>query len=119
MLMEQEQHNTCSSLIIYNNLIPFKGFKAINLFGIIFARKEYTLNAIDINHERIHTAQQKELLFIFFYIWYLIEWLINLIIYRDFDKAYAQIKFEKEAYANQYNFDYLNNRKFFAFLQYF
>lgn len=27
--------------IIYNKLIPFKGFIAINLFGIIFVRKEY------------------------------------------------------------------------------
>lgn len=27
--------------IIYNKLIPFKGYVAINLFGIIFARKEY------------------------------------------------------------------------------
>lgn len=25
--------------VVYNNLIPFKGYKAINLFGIIFARK--------------------------------------------------------------------------------
>ena len=27
--------------IIYNNLIPFKGFTAITLFPFIFARKEY------------------------------------------------------------------------------
>lgn len=26
--------------IIYNDIIPFQGFKAINLFGILFARKE-------------------------------------------------------------------------------
>ena len=26
--------------IIYNNVIPFKGFTAINLFGILFARRE-------------------------------------------------------------------------------
>lgn len=25
--------------IIYNDIIPFKGYKAINLFGIVFARK--------------------------------------------------------------------------------
>ena len=37
--------------IIYNNLIPFKGYKAINLFGLVFVRKgakftevDYTLN---------------------------------------------------------------------------
>ena len=38
--------------IIYNNIIPFKGFKAINLFGIIFVRKGCKMNNIDINHEK-------------------------------------------------------------------
>ena len=49
--------------IIYNKLIPFKGFIAINLFGIIFARKEYKncLYRSVINHENIHTAQMKEM----------------------------------------------------------
>jgi hypothetical protein len=39
--------------IIYNKVIPFKGFKAINLFGFLFARKP--LSESDINHETIHT----------------------------------------------------------------
>lgn len=44
-------------MIIYNNIIPFKGFDAINLFGVIFARKEYgELSDKVINHEKIHTA---------------------------------------------------------------
>jgi len=25
--------------IIYNNIIPFKGYKGINLFGVLFVRK--------------------------------------------------------------------------------
>ena len=25
--------------VIYNNLIPFKGYKAINIFGLVFVRK--------------------------------------------------------------------------------
>lgn len=39
--------------IIYNKFIPFKGFVAINLFGILFVRKEYKsrINPIVINHE--------------------------------------------------------------------
>nr|DAN94762.1 MAG TPA: hypothetical protein [Bacteriophage sp.] len=39
--------------IIINNILPPKGFKCINLFGILFCRK--MLNKIDINHETIHT----------------------------------------------------------------
>lgn len=44
--------------IIYNNIIPFKGFAAINLFGVLFVRNDYKLQVSDrmINHESIHTA---------------------------------------------------------------
>lgn len=100
-------------MIIYNKFMPFK---AINLFGIIFARKQ--LNKVDINHEKIHTAQMKDLLFIGFYIWYLIEWIWNLLKYRDFMQAYKHISFEKEAYAQQDNMYYLSYRDYFEFLVY-
>lgn len=94
--------------IIYNKFIPFRGYKAINLFGIVFAKK--FLNKVDINHESIHTAQMKELLFVGFYIWYLIEWLILLIKYRGFKQAYKNIRFEKEAYLHEKDLQYLNKR---------
>ena len=61
--------------IIRNNIIPFKGFKAINLFGILFVRGNAELSDEVINHESIHTAQMKEMLYIPFYIWYGIEYL--------------------------------------------
>lgn len=99
--------------IIYNKLIPFKGFCAINLLGILFVRSEYKnrLNEITFNHEAIHTAQMKELGFLLFYILYLIEWVIRL-----FKKgnAYRNISFEKEAYAHQRDINYLYNRKHYA-----
>ena len=101
--------------IVRNNLIPFKGFKAINLFGILFVRKEAVLTSTVINHEYIHTEQMKELLYVFFYLWYLVEWIVRL-----FQKgnAYRQISFEREAYANEDDFAYLCNRKRCAFLRY-
>ena len=102
--------------IIINNIIPFKGFKCINLFGILFCRKQ--LNKIDINHETIHTKQMQELLYIFFYLWYIIEYLIRLIIYRNTKLAYKNIPFEREAYQNQYNLDYLSNRKHYNWFNY-
>lgn len=101
-------------MIIYNKIIPFKGYKAINLFGFIFARKE--LNNIDIQHELIHTAQMKELLFIGFYIWYLIEWLILLFKYCNFNKAYKNIRFEKEAYEHESTIAYLKERKHYNYI---
>lgn len=102
--------------IIINNIIPFKGFKCINLFGILFCRKQ--LDKIDINHETIHTKQMQEMLYIFFYLWYIIEYLIRLITYRNTKLAYRNISFEKEAYQNQYNLDYLSNRKHYNWFNY-
>ena len=67
---------------IYNKLIPFKPFVAINLLGFVFARSEKKpLQEQTINHECIHTEQMKEMLYIFFYLWYLIEWIVKLFIY--------------------------------------
>ena len=41
-------------------------FYAINLFGMIITYEK--LSKEELNHERIHSAQQKELLYIPFYI---------------------------------------------------
>ena len=100
--------------VIINNILPLKGFKCINLFGILFCRR--ILNKIDLNHETIHTKQGQELLWIGFYLWYIIEYLIRLIIYRDTKLAYKNISFEREAYQNQSNLDYLSNRKHYNWL---
>lgn len=100
--------------IIRNNIIPFKGFKAINLFGILFVRKNAEIDELTINHEEIHTAQMKELWYVFFYLWYVVEWFIRL----PKGNAYRNISFEREAYANQDNLSYLKSRKRFDFAKY-
>ena len=102
--------------IIVNSLIPFKGFIAINILGIIFTRDLSKINTIVINHESIHTEQLIECLFIFFYFIYVINYIINLIKYKDFKLAYRNLLFEIEAYNNQNNLEYLNNRKHYAWL---
>ncbi len=105
--------------VIYNKYLPIKGYAAINLFGIIFARKEFKpLSGFIENHERIHTAQMRELLFVFFYLWYVIEWVIRLIQYRDSKEAYLNISFEREAYQNQKDLSYLKYRKKYEFRKY-
>lgn len=103
--------------IIRNNIIPFKGYKAINLFGVLFVRQDAVIDEITLNHEAIHTAQMKELLYIFFYIIYIVDWLIGLAAHLDFNRAYRDICFEKEAYANEKDLDYLKKRKMFNFLK--
>jgi hypothetical protein len=76
-------------------------------------------NWIVINHESIHIKQQQELLIIPFYILYLIEWFIGIFIYGSIIKSYYNISFEKEAYENQSNPDYLKSRKLFSWVNYF
>lgn len=89
------------------------GFYAINILGVIFSTQH--LNAVELNHERIHTAQQRELLFVGFYLWYVIEWLFLLFKYRNGIKAYYNIRFEKEAYRHQNDLDYLKHRKHYSY----
>lgn len=102
--------------VIYNNIIPFKGFKAINLFGVLFVRKGCYMSEKDLNHERIHSEQMKEMLFIGFYIWYFVEWLIEIFHYGS--TAYHTNTFEREAFDNDDNLTYLDNRKPFEWLKY-
>ena len=101
---------------IYNNIIPFKGFLAINLFGVLFVRNNIILTDETINHERIHTSQIKELLYVFFYLFYFFEWILKLFKYGL--NSYYNISFEREAYKNEGNMEYLESRKKFAFLKY-
>ena len=69
-----------------------------------------------LNHEGIHVPQEKEMLIIFFYIWYGLEWFIKLFFYGA--NAYSNISFEREAYSNEYNLDYIKNRKHFSWVKY-
>lgn len=102
--------------VIYNNIIPFRGFTAINLFGVIFARKEYEpLSKRTLNHEAIHTAQMRELLYIGFYLWYVVEWLVKLFIYGK--EAYRNVSFEREAYQYAGYEGYLSIRKRYRWIQ--
>lgn len=103
--------------VICNDLIPFKGFKAINLFGILFVRNGSTISDVDLNHESIHTKQMKEMLYIPFYICYVLEWVVRFISCGNSRLAYRRISFEIEAYLNQYDENYLKNRKRFAWFK--
>ena len=90
-----------------------KSYFAICLFGLIFSRRP--LNSAELNHERIHAAQQKELLYIPFFIWYGIEWFVLYLKYRNGMTAYYHIRFEQEAYNHQGDMQYLKKRKHFHY----
>ncbi len=71
-----------------------------------------------INHERIHLRQQEEMLLVFFYLVYLLEWALKSAYYLDFYRGYRSISFEREAYANENDLGYLQTRRPYGFLRY-
>ncbi len=99
--------------ILTNRFIPIgKQYSAINLLGVIFVKSDAKLSATLLNHEAIHTAQMRELGWLPFYIIYVGEWLLLLLRYKGNPHlAYRNISFEREAYNNALNLDYLKNRK--------
>ena len=71
-----------------------------------------------MNHENIHFRQGKELLFVGFWILYILNYLINLVMFNFNRKlAYKNIIFEKEAYSMEKSLDYLSKRKPYAFIK--
>lgn len=90
-----------------------KNFYAINLFGLIIVFDD--LSEEELNHELIHTAQARELFYIPFYIWYILEWVILVICYKDKMKAYYKVRFEREAYLHQKDLKYLKKRKHYHY----
>lgn len=97
----------------------FSFVSAITLWPFIFVKHDH-LKADErlIRHEMIHLRQQVELLVLPFYLWYLTEYLLRLVQYRDRQKAYVNISFEREAYAHESTPDYLPQRPFWAFLRF-
>ncbi len=127
-------------ICIKNNLIPFKGYKAINLFGLIFTRAELTEK--EKNHENIHTKQMLECailgfyligaLIIFsnisywwlltslltFYVFYGLEYIIVRLFHKKQNDAYHDVSFEEEAYVNDDNLEYNKVRIPFNWVKY-
>ncbi len=108
-------------MIIKNSKVPklmsiIIDVYAIALWPFVFIRDEG--DEFTINHEKIHLAQQKELLLVGFYLLYGIFWLYNLIKTGNKNNAYYMIPFEKEAYIRSHELDYLEKRENFAWIKY-
>jgi cytochrome bd-type quinol oxidase subunit 2 len=96
-----------------------KKVSGVSIFPFIILEKESIKNdKTFVNHEMIHIYQQVELLFIFFVLFYYIEYFILLLKYKDTHKAYLNISFEREAYQNESNYNYLKTRRWFSFIKY-
>ncbi len=129
--------------IIYNNIIPFQGYKAVAIWPLIFARESTKpLKTYEENHEKTHLRQQLEvliasavamaaLILVFGWSWwwmlvslavyytsYGIDYAVRYLAYGSSDEAYRNIAAEQEAYNNQYDTAYLKRRRPFAWVEY-
>lgn len=106
--------------IIHSKRLKGTSIRAITLWLWVLVRDEKDLkNKVLLNHEKIHTRQWSELLVIPFLLWYLIEYGVRILKYRgDTFKAYMNISFEREAFANENNLKYLDGRKKFNWFKY-
>ena len=103
-----------ASLILKNTKI-----NALTLFPFILVRERKDFkDRVLLHHEKIHLRQQLELLVVLFYVWYVLEFYYHWFRLRNRELAYRSISFEKEAYANERDSQYLSKRTFWQFLKY-
>lgn len=95
-------------MIKIRTILP-KSVLALTIVPFIFLNRKEQLTPVTLNHERIHIRQQLELLWVGFFILYFFEWLL---------KGYDDIGFEREAYENEEDLQYLKKRKMFAWVNY-
>ena len=129
-------------MIVRNSVIPFSGTIAITLWPFILVRRntwtQFTNNVL--RHKRIHGRQQVEMLlvgaavaailFVFgckwwnllalplFFWLYGLEWMLGLFWFGNSKEANLNISFEREAYDNEQDADYLKKRRPFASIRY-
>lgn len=105
-------------IFISKYLVP-KGYSGLTVFPFVFLKNSrFKTDYVLINHEKIHLRQQLEMLLIPFYLVYGLEFLLRLFQYKNWNLAYRNISFEREAYTNELNLDYLKHRPFWGFLKY-
>ncbi len=105
-----------------NSISWFMRIGGITLWPFVVLRERYNSSQYwrrvaerIINHESIHIKQQEELLIIPFYILYVTEWFFKLFFYGK--DSYYNISFEREAYTNDENLNYLKSRKKYAWIK--
>jgi hypothetical protein len=84
--------------------------------GVILARRGASLSARVVNHERIHHAQQREMLILPFFVWYVLEFMMRFLFTFSWGKAYRNLLHEREAKRHEGNAGYLARRSAWAWI---
>ncbi|MBT8258909.1 MAG: hypothetical protein KJO49_10590 [Bacteroidia bacterium] len=105
-------------ILIVKYLLP-RGYLGLTVYPFILLKnKNLKFDEVLMNHEKIHLRQQLEMLIIPFFLFYLLEFGVRLIQYRNWNLAYRNISFEREAYANEKDPDFLKSRPFWNWFKY-
>lgn len=105
-------------VLVLKYFVP-KGYRGLTLFPFVFLRNKVDReNKVLLNHEKIHIRQQLEMLVIPFFIWYGMEFIIRYFQFKNWNVAYRNISFEREAYVNEKDLNYLKKRSFWNFINY-
>lgn len=125
-------------------IILFPNYSAITLFAWVFTKwSESSARQSVINHECVHARQWTELTIasglliwagtlvfgfsawwlplssVVFYLWYVMEWSIRVIVGRfSSHNAYRMVSFEREARLAETDSDYLENCKYFSWAKF-
>jgi hypothetical protein len=105
-------------VIIYTRKRIFRYYTGFSFFVFIWISMLETDKVRLIRHEKIHFRQQLELLFIFHWLLYGFFYLISRLYGQRHYIAYRYNPFELEAYGNDLNPSYLQQRKAFAWCGY-
>jgi hypothetical protein len=107
------------AMILYSKYLVPKGYLGLTIYPFVLLKdKKLKDDKVLLNHEQIHLKQQLELLILLFFLWYVFEFLIRLFYYKNWNMAYKNISFEREAFYNEANLNYLKQRRFWCFLKY-
>ncbi len=105
-------------ILVFKHLF-YKNYVGLSLWPFIFLKhNDLKKDVVLINHEKIHLRQQLELLILPFYILYILEWLLRTVLYLNTYRAYQNMSFEREAYYNEKDLNYLDHRRPFSFMNY-
>lgn len=102
---------------LVTRLCPFRGGFAFFFCIVVRHEGETERNPNLINHECIHFRQQRELLWIPFILIYFFHAVYIVTTTWSWEKIWEDVCFEREAYENEHNHEYLKVRRRFASLQ--
>jgi len=105
-------------IIIHSPILPMKGIALLGFIILVNSKQSQKDMGEILKHEYIHTSQQRELLIVFAYLLYAIEFFVRSIKYLSFKKAYYNISLEREAYHNMKDQTYFLVRDPYMWLLY-